>query len=253
MNQLIARDGGQLMLYEAAARVDLAAAFRWAAQMGFHEAVSNHFSLALTDDGTEFLIQPRGRHFSRVRASELLRVDCDGHVLAGDSQPDPTAAALHGSMHRHVPHARCILHTHMPYATALTCVSGAELEPVSQTALKFYERVAYDRDFGGMALGDDEGKRLARALEDKSVLFMGNHGVTVVGNSVVDAVDKLYFLEKACESQVLAASTGRPLEWVDHQTALHTRDQWESYPDLARNHFLEIKNMLDEVDASYRD
>jgi ribulose-5-phosphate 4-epimerase/fuculose-1-phosphate aldolase len=112
--------------------------------------------------------------------------------------------------------------------------------------------VAYDRDFAGMAISDDEGRRLASLLEDKSVLFMGNHGVTVVGDSVIDAVDKLYFLEKACESQVLAMSTGRPLALVDHETALKTRDQWESYPDLARDHFREIKRMLDDIDPTYR-
>jgi len=238
---------------ERRARIDLAAAFRWTARLGWNEAVSNHFSLALGERGAPVLIQPRGRHFARVRASELLKVDADGRVLEGDGPPDPSALHIHGCIHRNVPAARCILHTHMPYATALACVEGGRLEPVSQNALKFHERIAYDEDFPGMALDDDEGDRLSRVLADKPVLFMGNHGVTVVGRDVVEAFDRLYFLEKACETQMLAQATGRPLRYVDEETARVTRDQWESYPDLAANHFAEIKAILDVESPDYRD
>ena len=242
------------MVAETRAREDLAAAVRWAARLGLHEAVSNHFSVAL-GDGPEapFLIQPSGRHFSRVCASELLKIGPDGEVLAGDARPDPTALHIHGSIHRQVPAARCVLHTHMPYATALTCLQGVDLEPISQNALRFYERVAWDEDFAGMALDDDEGTRLARALADKPVLFMGNHGVTVSGRDVAEAFDRLYFLEKACEAQVLAMSTGRELRRVDPATARLTRDQWEAYPDGAENHFAEIRAILDEESPGYRE
>ncbi len=241
------------MADESRARENLAAAFRWAARLGLNEAVSNHFSVAL-GDGPEapFLIQPSGRHFSRVRASELLKIGPDGEVLAGDARPDPTALHIHGSIHRQVPAARCVLHTHMPYATALTCVQGVDLEPISQNALRFYERIAWDEDFAGMALDDDEGTRLARALADKPVLFMGNHGVTVTGRDVAEAFDRLYFLEKACEAQVLAMSTGRELRRVDPATARLTRDQWEAYPDGPENHFAEIRAILDEESPDYR-
>ncbi|SDF91639.1 Ribulose-5-phosphate 4-epimerase/Fuculose-1-phosphate aldolase [Limimonas halophila] len=239
--------------HEATARADLAAAFRWTARLGFHEAVSNHFSLALDASGAPFLIQPAGRHFSRVRASELLKVDADGTVLDGGGQLDATAMHIHAGIHRTVPGARCVLHTHMPYATALTCLEGGRLEPISQNALKFYERVAYDTDFAGMALDDDEGERLASMLREKPVLFMGNHGVTVVGESVADAFDRLYFLEKACETQVLAMSTGMPLKRVDDATARATRDQWESYPGLKHNHWAEIRAILDAESPGYRD
>lgn len=238
---------------EMRTREDLAAAFRWAARLGLHEAVANHFSLAL-GEGPEapFLIQPRGRHFSRVRASELLTVGPDGTVEEGDGPVDPTALHIHGCIHRRVPAARCVLHTHMPYATALACIEGGRLEPVSQNALRFWGRVAYDQDFAGMALDDDEGERLARALADSSVLFMGNHGVTVVGPNVAEAFDRLYYLEKACETQVLAMSTGQPLRRVDDETARCTRDQWDAYPDAAENHLAEIRAILDEECPDYR-
>ena len=241
------------MVDENRVRVDLAAAFRWSARLGLHEAVSNHFSVALGDGpAAPFLIQPSGRHFSRVRASELLKIGPDGEVLAGDAEPDPTALHIHGSIHRQVPAARCVLHTHMPYATALTCVQGVDLEPISQNALRFYERVAWDEAFAGMALADDEGTRLARALAGKPILFMGNHGVTVTGRDVAEALDRLYFLEKACEAQVLAMSTGCDLRHVDAETARVTRDQWEAYPNGPENHLAEIRAILDEESPGYR-
>ncbi|MEX6501994.1 aldolase [Pseudomonas zhanjiangensis] len=235
------------------ARIDLAAAFRWAARLGFHEAVANHFSLALTEDGSRFLIQPRGRHFSRVRASELLVVDADGRVLEGAGAVDPTAFHIHSAIHRGVPQARCILHTHMPYATALACIEGGRLEPISQNALRFHGRIAYDEDFAGMALASDEGARLCAALGDKPVLFMGNHGVTVAGASVAAAFDELYFLEKACETQILAMSSGRPLKRVPHAIAEKTCKQWLEYPDLAQLHFTELKRILDQEEPDYAD
>lgn len=234
-------------------REDLAAAFRWTARLGLHEAVSNHFSLALTDGGSPFLVQPAGQHFSRVRASDLLKVDAEGRVVEGQGEVDPTAMALHGAIHRSVPSARCVLHTHMPYATALTCVQNGRVEPISQNALKFYERIAYDDTFGGMALDEDETSRICTTLSDKPVLFMANHGVTVIGRTVSEAFDRLYFLEKTCESQVLAMSTGLPLKRIDEATARRTRDQWESYPGLEANHWSEIRAMLDAENSDYRD
>lgn len=234
-------------------REDLAAAFRWTARLGLHEAVSNHFSLALGPEGKRFLVQPAGQHFSRVRASDLLTIDESNDVVDGQGQVDPTALALHGAIHRSVPSARCVLHTHMPYATALTCVEGGRIEPISQNALKFYERVAYDEEFGGMALDDDETDRVCRMLQDKPVLFMGNHGVTVIGDTVSEAFDRLYFLEKTCESQVLAMSTGLPLKRVDEATARKTRDQWENYPGLEDNHWSEIHAILQAENSDYRD
>ena len=179
---------------EQAARADLAAAFRWTARLGWHEAVANHFSLALNDSGAPFLVQPAGRHFARVRASELLKVDGDGRILDGAGALDPTAAGLHGALHRRVPGARCVLHTHMPYATALACLADGRLEPISQNALRFYERVAYDEAFSGMILDAGEGACLADLLGDNPVLVLRNRGVVVVGVVVAEAFDRLYYL-----------------------------------------------------------
>ncbi|MDX1512760.1 MAG: class II aldolase/adducin family protein, partial [Gammaproteobacteria bacterium] len=178
-------------------RVDLAAAFRCAARLGMQESIANHFSVAVTDDGTRFLVNPWGRHFSEMRASDLLVVDADGEVVEGEGEVDRTAACIHGPLHANLPHARCILHTHMPYATALGCVEGGRLENIHQNSARFYGQVAYDDDFDGLALEMSEGARLCAAMGNKQVLFMRNHGVTVLGRTVAEAFDTLYYLERA--------------------------------------------------------
>jgi ribulose-5-phosphate 4-epimerase/fuculose-1-phosphate aldolase len=123
----------------AQARTDLAAAFRLTARENMHEGVANHFSLAVNEDGTEFLINPK-KHFSRIRASDLWVIDANDPDGTGADAPDPTAWGLHASLHRHVPHARCAMHVHSTYATVLAALADSRLprstspRPCSTTA-----------------------------------------------------------------------------------------------------------------------
>ena len=208
------------MSQEQQVRKELAAAFRWAARLNLHEAVANHFSMAVSDDGQRFIVNRAGTHFSQVTASGLVAVDTS---MGGDSLDfgvDPTAWVLHSYLHRNVAHAKCILHTHMPYTTALACLKDFEFLMLDQNACAFHGRIAYDRNYAGMALDPSEGERIASLLSDgKDVLFMGNHGVLVVGETVAQAFDSLYYLEKAAQLQILALSTQRPLQLVDNETA----------------------------------
>ncbi len=235
------------------ARRALAAAFRWAARLGFNEGVVNHFSLAVSDDGRRFLVNPYGRHWARVRASDLLLVDVDdpGDLVA-TYRVDPTAFSIHGRIHKALPRARCLLHTHMKHATVLTCLKDSGLPPIDQNTMRFYGKVAVDEDFEGMAMDAAEGDRLARAMGDKPVLLMGNHGVLVAGPSVAKAFDQLYYFEKACETLVTAYATGRELRVVSDAVARQTVADWESYPDLSERHFAELVALLDESEPDYR-
>ena len=235
------------------ARQDLAAAFRWAARLGWHEAVANHFSYAVAEDGSRFLLNPRGRHFSRMKASELLLLDTRTKaVLGGEGKPDATAWCIHGRIHASLPHARCVLHVHSRYVTALAAIRDGRLQPCDQNSMRFFDRVAYDETFTGMALDEDEGDRLSRALGNRSVLLMRNHGVIVVGASVAEAFDELYYFERACETQIIALSTGLPLHVVSDEVARTTCQQWLEYPaDYANEHFGELKRILDEDEPDY--
>ena len=238
---------------ERVGRVELAAAFRIAVRLGFHEGVCNHFSLALTDDGREFLVNPHGRHFGELRACDLVRVRTDGTVLSGEGEVEPSALFIHGRMHLARPQNRCILHTHMPYATALTSIEHGRLEPINQNALRFTDQIAYDDDYGGLALDDGEGDRIAAALGDRRILFMANHGVVTVGPSVAAAFDDLYYLERACQNQVLAMSTGRPLRRVPEDEVRRTVAEFASYENQAELHFGALKRILDRAEPDYAD
>jgi len=235
-------------------RVDLAAAFRLAAQLGWHESVANHFSLAVSADGKKFLMNPRWRHFARVKASELLLLDSDDpETMKRSNAPDPSAWCIHGQLHAGAPQARCILHLHPPYATAVSTLADPEIKPIDQNTARFYNRVAIDLGYGGIADNDAEGKRLVGALGNKTRMMMGNHGVLVVADTVAEAFHDLYYLERACQTLVLAHSTGQQLNLMPHEIAERTALGWLDYTDSAYAHFDEMKAMLDEKDPSYAD
>ena len=192
-------------------RADLAVALRAAAYHGLSEGVCNHFSVELPDASGRFLLNPRGLLWSEVRADDIVMVDAHGERLAGRHAIEPTAMFIHGAIHRLCRQA-CVLHTHMPSATALTLTTDRRLDTaLSQNAMRFHGRVAADEHYNGLALDVAEGERIARAMQGADVAFLGNHGVVVCGARIDHAYDDLYILERACAVQVLAGSTGRPL------------------------------------------
>jgi len=237
-------------------RVDLAAALRWAVRMGFHEGICNHFSAVVPGETDRFLINPHGFHWSELRASDLVEVDSEGNAMDGREPPEPTAFFIHYHIHRLVPDAKVVLHTHMPYATAITMLEDGRLEPTLQTSLKFYDGIAYDDLYNGLALDDSEGIRIAESLRGgKRIAFLANHGVVVTGPSVAHAFDDLYYLERACQAQVIAMSTGRAMRRVPQDVARMTADQMSSSPERlqAVRHFAALKRLLDRDEPDYRD
>ena len=225
-------------------RIDLAAALRWAARLGLNEGVCNHFSLEIAPD--RYLINPQGLHWSEVRAGDILLIDGKGTILEGQHALEPTAFFIHSHIHRANPHAACVMHTHMPFATALTLVQDGKLEWCNQNALRFHGRIGYDDQYNGVALDAAEGQRIAAMLKGNDVMFMASHGVTVVGPTVAWAFDDLYYLERACMHQVLAvqAAAGRPLRKIpDAMCALVAR-QIAGERQQGEHFFESIKRML---------
>jgi ribulose-5-phosphate 4-epimerase/fuculose-1-phosphate aldolase len=233
-------------------RVDLAAAFRLAAMNDWHEAVANHLSLAVSADGKKFLMNPRWKHFSRIKASDLLLLDSnDPETMNRPDAPDLTAWSIHGRMHAKVPQARCIIHLHPPYATALASLANPEILPIDQNTARFFNRVAFDMDYGGMANTDAEGDRLGSLLGNKQIMMMGNHGVLVCAATVAEAFDLTYYLERACRNLILAHSSGQKLKVMSPAVAEKTAQEWEADRDQFLSHFAEMKAILDEKDPSY--
>ena len=252
MSATMAKPGRNVELEEWRLRVDLAAAFRLAAEQNWHESVANHFSLAVSEDGKRFLMNPRWKHFARIRASDLLLLDADDTTtMQRPDAPDPSAWCIHGAIHATLPQARCVLHVHSPYATAVACLADPTILPIDQNTARFYNRVAVDMDYGGVADNAAEGQRLAALLGDRRVLIMANHGLLVVGRTVADAYDELYYVERSCQTLVLAYSTGRPLNVMPHDLAERTARDWEAYPSYAAAHFCEMKALLDARGAGY--
>ncbi|MET4103848.1 ribulose-5-phosphate 4-epimerase/fuculose-1-phosphate aldolase [Roseovarius sp. MBR-78] len=234
-------------------RVDLAAAFRWTARLGMHEAVANHFSLAINEDGTRFLMNPNQRHFARIKASDLIEVDAeDPATMDGPDAPDPTAWGLHGGLHRHCPHARCAMHVHSIHATVLACLADSRLPPIDQNCATFFNRYVIDEGYGGLAF-EDEGARCAQLFHDpkQKVMIMGNHGVMVIGDTVADTFNRLYYFERAAETYIRALQTGRPLRVLSDAVAEKTARELEDYPEQAERHLDELKAILDAEDADY--
>lgn len=200
-------------------RADLALALRAAALHQLAEGVCNHFSLELPDHSGRFLLNPRGLLWSEIQADDIVMVDEHGNKLAGRHEVESTAMFIHTAIHKICKKA-CVMHTHMPYSTALTLISDRALDTrLSQNAMRFHNRLAIDSHYNGLALDISEGERIANAMGNAEIAFLANHGVVVCGDRIDYAYDDLYFLERACQAQVLAQSTGRPLAPVDDAIA----------------------------------
>jgi ribulose-5-phosphate 4-epimerase/fuculose-1-phosphate aldolase len=232
------------------ARIDLAAAYRLAVRFGFNEGIDNHFTLMVPGSQDRFLLNAFGLHWSEVTASNLLVVDAKGHVVEGHGRAETTAVCIHAPIHLSNPRAACIMHTHMPYATALSMIDGGRLEPASQNALRFYDQVAYDEDYNGLAMQIDEGERLGKVLDGKRILLMANHGITVAGRSVAEAFDDLYFFERACLVQFIAMQSGKAIKNVPTQVAQSTFRGVDTGKDAAL-HFDALKRLLDREEPDY--
>ncbi|WP_186417387.1 aldolase [Bosea sp. CS1GBMeth4] len=236
------------------ARRDLAACFRMAARYGFEEGICNHFSALVPGYDDLFIVNPYGWAFRELTASKLLICDFHGNVVAGEGQPEATAFYIHARVHKNLPRARVAFHTHMPYGTALSMTEGEPLIFAGQTALKFYGRTAVDRDYNGLALDEREGDRIAGAIGEADIVFMKHHGVMVLGPTIAEAWDDLYYLERACEVQTLALSTGREVLPVKPEIAEAAyRQMREGDPESARLHLASIRRQLDAEEPVYRD
>ena len=236
---------------EIEARMDLTAALRSASRLNLGEGICNHFSLALPGAPGHFLINPQGLHWSEITPGDLVVVDAQGRKLSGKHSVEPTAFFIHSAIHRGRANAACVMHTHMPHATALTAIQGGRLEWASQNALKFYNRCAYDEQYNGLALDEAEGERMCARMKEADVLFLGNHGILVCGPTVHATFDDLYYLERACMLQVLAMGTGKPLRLVSEAVAEKTGRQMNEESIQAQLHLAALKRLLDRDEPGW--
>ncbi len=234
------------------AKVDLAASFRAAALHGYNEGIDNHFSLAVPGRGDRFFLNRFGPHWSEITTEDILTIDLEGNVVDGEGEWETSAFVIHRGVHLARADARCVFHTHMPYATAVALTTGGFDTRLSQNAMCFHGHTV-TLEYGGLADAAEEGVRIGNAVrDDVSIAIMENHGVLAIGRDVADAWHKLYFLERACEFQVLAQSTGQNLIRVSEDIAAHTATQWKEENEQHAGHlFAAVKRRLDRENPGY--
>ena len=241
----------------AEARVHLAAAHRLAVLHELEEGIDNHFTMTVPGRENQYLILPYGLHWSEASASNLIVFDESGRVLEGEpGSLELSAQCIHVPIHR-LTGARVVLHTHQTWTMALNMLQDNRLLNAGQTAAFFHEQIAYDDDYTGLAATLDEGARLAGVMGTRPVLFMKNHGVLVTGTSVAQAYRRLYRLERVCRNQILALSTGKPLNVLSDEisTRVQTPNPNDTHPRSERERlfFEAMMRVLDRELPGYRD
>jgi ribulose-5-phosphate 4-epimerase/fuculose-1-phosphate aldolase len=245
-----AASAADLLPGEWQARCEMAALFRWMNRLGMNEQIANHCSLMLPGSDHLFIINPRGLHYREITASKLIVCDLEGNVLRGGGELRKVAFYIHTRIHLRHPQARCVLHVHPQYLTALSMVKNGRLELVHQNSASLYDRVAYDEVHNGVVLWTEEGDRMADLMADKTILLSKNHGVTVVGPTPAEAFDELYIAERTAMYQVTAMSTGLPLAPFADNLRDRFNGPWGEKFD-ADLHLASIRRMLDLEEPDY--
>lgn len=242
------------------ARVDLAAAHRTAVSHGLHEGIFNHLTLRVPGYDDRYFQIPFGTHWAEVTASCFMEVNFDGEVVRGEGIVERSAFCIHAPIHRDVPHATAVFHTHMPFASALTRLEDQRIKPIGQTELAMAMRTGYDDHYDGPGLDPSEGDRLAKLCGNNQILMMANHGALTLGNNVAEAYDRLYYLERVAQVQIYAMWTGEKLRELPKPVIEKTYEAFRGktapkYGDksTAQWHFEALKRLLDRKEPDYKE
>jgi ribulose-5-phosphate 4-epimerase/fuculose-1-phosphate aldolase len=239
------------------ARLDLAAAHRLAVMHDLHEGIFNHLTLRVPGASDRYYQIPFGLHWSEVTASCFMEVGYDGALLAGHGEIEQSCYCIHAPIHRLLPDAAAVFHTHMPFASALTRLEDPRILPVGQTELEATAHIAYDNSYDGPAFDPAEGERLAKVIGHNTVLMMANHGVATVGRTIAEAYDRLYYLERAAQVQLYAMWTGRPLKHLPPTVVDRTVAEFRGVRTYGGRspavwHFEALKRILDRKEPDYK-
>ena len=238
------------------AKIHLAAALRLAVHDGFDEGIDNHFTVSVPGREDQYMVLPFGLHWSEARASDMMVFNEAGKTLEGQGVVELSAQSIHAPLHR-ITGANVVLHTHQPWALALNMLKDNRLIPATQTAAFLLHRIAYDDSYTGLAASLNEGERLAGLMENKSIMFLKNHGVITVGNNMAEAYRLLYKLERACKTQVLAMSTGQPIHVLEQAVIDKVRtpsvDDRHPRSERDRLYFEAMMRVIDRVNPGYED
>jgi ribulose-5-phosphate 4-epimerase/fuculose-1-phosphate aldolase len=235
-------------------RVDLAAAYRLAWHFGWTDLIYNHITAKLPGSDNRFLINPLGLMYDEVTASSLVEVDVDGNIASNTPHRINRAGfVIHSAIHRARPDAFCVLHTHSRAGVAVSCLRDGLL-PLTQGALQFDGRLGY-HDYEGFNVRLDEQERLVASIGSHPALVLRNHGLLTVGDSVAKAVQRMYYLEQACQVMLDALGTGQPLAALTECVRAATTQRWyDGNSDASANDDIEwraLRRMMDRLHPGY--
>jgi ribulose-5-phosphate 4-epimerase/fuculose-1-phosphate aldolase len=239
------------------ARVDLAAAHRLAYMHGFSEGIFNHLTLVVPGRSDRYYQIPFGMHWSEVTASSFMEVGIDdGEVKRGSGDVERSCYCIHAPIHKALPQAKAVFHTHMPFVSALTRLEDPRIKEIGQTEVGLMGQIAYDDEYTGPALEPEEGRRLAKVIGEHTLLFMANHGVTTLGDTVADAYNRLYYIERAAQVQLYAMWTGQRLKQLPQAVVEKTQrdiggNRFYEGPTPAQRHLDALKRILDRNEPDY--
>ena len=191
-------------------RVELAAAYRMAADNGWDDLIFTHFSVRIPGPEHHFLLNPFGLLFEEITASSLVKVDVNGNALQDTNYMlNPAGFTIHSAVHMAREDAHCIIHTHTKEGIAVASLEEGLL-PMSQSALSVSHDVAYHA-YEGIVFDGEEKDRLIPNMQDKCSIILRNHGLLTMGKTVAEAFMRMHFLQRACEAQIMAQSTGQKI------------------------------------------
>ncbi|MGA2548566.1 MAG: class II aldolase/adducin family protein [Burkholderiaceae bacterium] len=243
---------GSVDAAEWAARVQLAACYRIFADLGWTELIYNHITLRVPGKRDQFLINPFGLHYSEVRASNLVKIDLQGERIGASDWPvNPAGFTVHAAIHKALPEAHCVMHTHTTAGMAVAC-SAQGLSMSNFYSAQLYDKVAY-HDFEGITVHPEEGPRLVADIGERPAVILRNHGLLAWGRSVPQAFSILWLLNRACEIQLASLSMGPVIPISEEVQRNCTRDALQFDPRFGAGEdvFAALTRRIERLDPSY--
>jgi len=208
----------------------LAGSFRIFGKFGFAEGVAGHITCRDPEYPDCFWVNPFGVSFRQIKMSDLILVNEEGKIVAGKHKNLNAAAfAIHSAIHKARPDVVAAAHSHSIYGKTFSTF-GKKLDPITQDSCIFYEDHGLFNDYTGVVNDTSEGDRIGEALEDKKAVILQNHGLLTVGHSIEECIFWFVTMERTCQSQILAESTGNKIIKINHETALNTRNYEVGFP-----------------------
>ena len=232
-------------------RVNISDCYHLADYFQMSDIIWNHITAKTSNDKDTFLINPFGLRYDEITASNLVEVTLEGKVINSDSPINDTGFIIHGAIHRARPEVNCVMHTHSRAGLAVSCfVNG--LTPMIQDAAFLHNRVSY-HDWEGMSTEQEECEHLSKSLGNNKVMILKNHGLLTCGTTIAEAFMLMYYLERACKTQIDARSTGEKLNIPSNNIMEYAAGQYDDPRfQLGKHEWPALLRLLEKNHSIYK-